>query len=171
MVFSKKNELEEQKKEIEDYKKEFDIIISPNEWKEISSSISGDKRKKFLVSSNEFFSNKLRSSGFECIFKIKTNSFSSAKKDLFGHNFWNGVFKCKNCNKEILSFIRIRPREMEKILLSLNSNDFKCFDINKNENKIRISGTVRENIQYEIVSKGVANFRNEALIDGKLFFC
>ncbi|CAF0878791.1 unnamed protein product [Brachionus calyciflorus] len=141
----------------------YEIILDQNEWNKINKSIGGITRKKFLASVNPFFSKKIRSLGFECDFKLKSNYFSTAKKKHFGKKIWNGVFVCKNCSKEISGLIDHQNLNNNDIHIKIESNDFNCFS--KKEatgTKIRITGDERRQLQYEISSKGSSNFWNEA---------
>ncbi|CAF0860934.1 unnamed protein product [Brachionus calyciflorus] len=152
-----------QKTEIQDDPMDnYFITISSLEWDKLKNSITGNSRKRFSASANNFFNHKIRSLGFECNLKMSSNSFSTSKKPIFGHNFWKGVFQYKNCEKKISGFIQNKPSHSNNILIEIKAENFQCLNKTEKEHRPRVTGNERKILQFEISSKGSSNFWNEA---------
>ncbi|CAF0923225.1 unnamed protein product, partial [Brachionus calyciflorus] len=93
---------------------------------------------------------------------MSSNSFSTSKKPIFGHNFRKAVFICKSCEKKISGFIQNKPSHSNNIVVKIEAENFQCLKKNEKEQRPRVSGDERKILQLEISSKGTSNFWNEA---------
>ena len=146
--------------ELNDYSKPMRIVFDSNEWKEILKFTSNNSRPLLLAGSNKIFTKKFSICGLKCLFKLKFNRFRTTKKEIPGHNYWHGKFKCKICKQEVESFIDKSPVDSAHVVMNFELKK-NCSGLN---GKIRTDGEQREIIKQEAFCKGTLNFKNEAFL-------
>jgi hypothetical protein len=147
---------------------EINIRFSEIEWIKLLQFRSETSRPKFLASSARFFNEKFKEKGIFCWLKFVSNNFSIAQKEKTGHYYWSGTFKCSICENKIFSYLEKSHLSSDGALVTVNWNGKSCpFQISNPKSIIK--GPERDIIKNEICSKGITNFRTEAMNLGKFF--
>lgn len=134
------------------------MVFNHLEWGSILKYTTKNERPLLLVGSNQIFTKKFFICGIKCSLKLKFNRFRTTKRDLPGHNYWYGEFKCTICKKSVKSLIEKEPNHLDDVIMMMNFEN-TCSGL---AGKIRIDGETRESIKQEVYSKGTICFKIDA---------
>lgn len=141
----------------------FTIRFTLSEWISILQYKSGISRSKLLFGALKHFKEKLTEKNINCDLRFISNYFSTSQDET--KPFWSGRFKCSGCENDIKTKIKNRENP-DGVFVDVSWNGKKCFAESVQRKKARITGEQREKLKYEISSKGITNFRTEALVSG-----